>query len=197
MIEIVFLGTSSMVPTKERNQSSVLLNYNTHGILIDCGEGTQRQLRMANIAITKINKILITHWHGDHTLGLPGLIQTLGASEYNKKLEIYGPVGTKKRIEYMFKAFENDRKIEMEVHDIEEGKFFENPEFILEAHALEHGVETLGYNFIEKDRRRINVAKVKKLGIPEGPILGKLQEGLDVTFNGNKIKRVAFSIPGN
>ena len=188
MTEIIFLGTSSMVPTKERNQSALLINYNTHGILVDCGEGTQRQLKMANIPLTKITKILITHWHGDHTLGLPGLIQSLGASEYSKKLEIYGPKGTKKHIEHMFLAFVADRRIDMEVYEIKKGKFFENQEFILEAYGLEHGIETIGYNFLEKDRRRINIVKVKKIGIPEGPILGKLQEGKDVMFKGEKIK---------
>lgn len=188
MIEIVFLGTSSMVPTKERNQSGVLISYKTHGVLIDCGEGTQRQMKMANVPLTKITKILITHWHGDHTLGLPGVIQSLGAAEYNKKLEIYGPKGTKTRIEHMFKAFVMDRRVEMEVFEIKEGKFFENPEFILEAYELDHGIETMGYNFIEKDRRKINVSKVKKIGIPDGPLLGKLQEGKDITFKSKKIK---------
>ena len=139
MIEIVFLGTSSMVPTKERNQSAVLINYKSNYILIDCGEGTQRQLKQANIPLTKITKVLITHWHSDHTLGLPGLIQSMSASEYNKKLEVYGPKGTKKQFEYMSKAFLMDRRIEMDIKEIEEGKIFENMDFILEAFELNHG----------------------------------------------------------
>lgn len=188
MIEITFLGTSSMVPTKERNQSSVLISYNTHGILIDCGEATQRQLKMANISITKITKILLTHWHSDHTLGLPGMIQSMGASEYNKTLEIYGPRGTKKHLEYMFRAFLIDRRIDMKVMEIEEGKFFDSSEFILEAYELEHGIKTFGYNFIEQDRRKINLIKTKKLGIPEGPLLGKLQNGKEITFKNKKIR---------
>ena len=188
MIEVIFLGTSSMVPTKERNQSGVLINYGTQGILVDCGEGIQRQLKMANVPITKITKVLITHWHGDHTLGLPGLIQSLGASEYNKKLEIYGPKGTKGYMDYMFKAFVMDRRIEMEVYEIAEGRFFENSEFILEAYALEHGIETLGYNFVEQDKRRMIMTKIKKLGLLEGPLLGKLQDGKDIVYKNNKIK---------
>ncbi len=144
MMEVIFLGTSSMVPTKDRNQSSVLIRYKNHGILIDVGEGTQRQMKKANIPITRITKILITHWHGDHVFGLPGIISTLGASEYTKKLEIYGPKGTKKHFEAMFKAFVFDKRINMEIKEVKEGKFFENDEFILEAMSLEHGLTTLG-----------------------------------------------------
>ncbi len=188
MIDVVFLGTSSMVPTKERNQSSVLINYKTHGIMIDCGEGTQRQLKLANIPITKVTKILITHWHSDHTLGLPGLIQSLGASEYNKKLEIYGPEGTKEHFKHMFGAFVFDRKINLEVKEIKEGVFFENDDFVLEAIELKHGIKTFGYNFIEKDRRKINLSKTKKIGLPEGPLLGKLQNGEEIMFKNKKIE---------
>jgi ribonuclease Z len=188
MIEVVFLGTSSMVPTKERNHSALLISYKTHGILVDCGEGTQRQMKLANIPITKVTKILITHWHGDHTLGLPGLIQSMGASEYNKTLEIYGPEGTKKHIAGMFEAFVIDRKVEMEIHEIREGVFFENKEFKLEAFSLKHGIDTFGYNFIEQNRRKINLAKVKKLGIPEGPLLGELQEGNSIVYRGREIR---------
>ncbi|PIN72584.1 ribonuclease Z, partial [Candidatus Woesearchaeota archaeon CG10_big_fil_rev_8_21_14_0_10_45_5] len=98
MAEIVFLGTSSMVPTKERNHSSFFLGFRAEGILFDCGEGTQRQLKIAGINPNRITKILISHWHGDHTLGIPGLLQTLAANKYDKTLKIYGPKGTKKSI---------------------------------------------------------------------------------------------------
>ena len=96
MINITILGTSSMVPTKDRNVQSIYLDYNGEGILFDCGEGTQRQMNIAGINRTKVKKILITHWHGDHVSGLIGLIQTLGNSKYASKLEIYGPKGTKR-----------------------------------------------------------------------------------------------------
>lgn len=188
MVEVVFLGTSSMVPTKERNHSSVLIRYKNHGILIDAGEGTQRQMKIANIPLTRITKILISHWHGDHVFGLPGIISSLGASEYQKILEIYGPKGTKKYCEAMFKAFVFDKRIDMKITEIKQGKFFENDEFTLEAMELDHGIPTLGYNFIEKNKRRIDVKKVKKLGIPEGPLLGKLQDGKNIEIKGEKIR---------
>jgi len=143
-MQLTFLGTSSMVPTKERNQIAVFLSYGAEGILFDCGEGTQRQFKIAGISLTKVTKILISHWHGDHVLGLPGLMQTLSSLDYTGKLEIYGPFGTKKRMESMFEAFVFDKKLDFAVKEVKSGVFFENGDFRLEAHPLEHGIETLG-----------------------------------------------------
>ncbi len=177
-----------MVPTKERNQSAVLISYKNEGILVDCGEGTQRQLKIAGIKLTKITKILISHWHGDHVLGLPGLIQSMAASGYSGVLEIYGPKNTKKIFKNMFKVFVFDKKIDLKVFEVKEKAFFENEDFLLEAMPLEHGIETLGFSFIEKDKRKINMEKAKKLGLWQGPLIGKLQEGKEVTLKGKKIK---------
>ena len=186
-MQIIFLGTSSMVPTKERNQSSILISYGFENILMDCGEGTQRQLKIAGISLTKITKILISHWHGDHVLGLPGLIQSISASDYDKILRIYGPTGTKQFMKNMFEAFDFDRKIEIDVTEIKPGKFFEDKNFVLETAPLDHGIETVGYSFIEKDKRKINIDYIKKQKIPEGPLLGKLQEGKSITWKGKKV----------
>ena len=81
-INLTFLGTSSMVPTKDRNHSSIYLDYDGEGILFDCGEGTQRQIKSIGLKPSKITKLIISHWHGDHTLGIPGLINTMGNSDY-------------------------------------------------------------------------------------------------------------------
>ncbi len=187
-MKLTFLGTSCMVPTKERNHAGIFLRYHGEGILIDCGEGTQRQLKMAGIKITDTTRLIITHWHGDHVLGIPGLLQSLGASEYSGKLIIYGPKGTKKFMDNMLKAFVFDRKVEFEVIEItKDGRFMDQKKFFMEAYFLEHGITTLGYKFIEKDRRRINLQFVRKLGIPDGPLLGKLQQGHDITFKGKKV----------
>jgi ribonuclease Z len=197
-MQVTFLGTSSMVPTKKRNHTSILISHGANGILMDCGEGTQRQLKLAGIKPTHVKKILITHWHGDHVLGLPGLIQTLAASDYSSKLEIYGPKGTKERFEHMFKAFVFDKNIELSIKEISSGVFFKGSDFSLECLPLEHNIETLGYNFIENDRRRINVKFAKKLGIPDGPLLGKLQDGKSIEFKGKKItsKEATYIVKG-
>ncbi|HLC65977.1 MAG TPA: ribonuclease Z [Candidatus Nanoarchaeia archaeon] len=187
-MEIVFLGTSSMVPTKERNHSSIIIIFDGDGTLVDCGEGTQRQLKIAGIKPSVVSRILISHWHGDHVLGLPGLISTLSATEYAKPLEIYGPKDTAKRMELMENVFVFDRKIELTVKEVERGIVMETKKYYIETLPLEHNVPCQGYNFIEKDRRKINLKAAKKLGIPEGPLLGKLQDGMEIEFRGKKIK---------
>lgn len=186
-MQIVFLGTACMVPTKERNHSAVLITYKSEGILVDCGEGTQRQMKLAGIKPTKVTKILLSHWHGDHVLGLPGLLQTLGASEYTGKLEIYGPAGTKKHMKAMFEAFVFDRPFEIRVEEVEGGKFIDTKEFTIEALPLQHGIKTLGFAFTERDRRKVDMKKAAKLGLKEGPAIGSLQEGNPVVLNGKKI----------
>ncbi|MBI2651106.1 ribonuclease Z [Candidatus Woesearchaeota archaeon] len=187
-----------MVPTKERNQSGILISYGSEGILIDCGEGTQRQLKIAGVKLTKITKILISHWHGDHVLGLPGLLQSMSSSDYSKTLKIYGPQKTKQFMKNMFDTFIFDRKIRTEIHEIKSGKFFENEDIILEAEPLQHNIETLGYRLRENDKRKINIKVAKKLGIPDGPLLGKLQDGKDILFKGKEIKAddVTYIIKG-
>ncbi len=187
-MQLTFLGTSSMVPTKERNQTAVFLSYGSDGILFDCGEGTQRQFKIAGISLAKVTKILISHWHGDHVLGLPGLMQTLSSTGYDGALEIYGPIGTKKRMEKMFETFVFDKRLEFVVNDVKQGIFFENEDFKLEACQLEHGITTLGFRFVEKDKRKIDMKKVRKFGVLPGPLLGKLQQGKTIEHNGKKIK---------
>ena len=104
-IKITFLGTADAIPSVRRNHSAVFLSYDAENILFDCGEGTQRQFRKARLNPGKVTRILITHLHGDHVLGLPGLMQTLSLSNYNKTLYIYGPKGTKQFVREMLNTF--------------------------------------------------------------------------------------------
>lgn len=198
-MKITFLGTACMQPTKERNHPGFILSYNSENILFDCGEGIQRQMKTIKFKPTKITRLLISHWHGDHVLGIPGLMQTMGASEYSKKLYIYGPKGTKENIKSLNKVFaKHSDIIEHEVIEINNGKFFENSEFILESYELEHGIDAIGFKFIEKDKRKLLMNKINKLQIPEGPLLGKLQQGKDITYKKQTIKSkdVTKLVPG-
>ena len=95
-MKLTFLGTADAFPTAKRNHSAILFSYNGENILVDCGEGTQRQFRKAGMSPTKTTRLLISHWHGDHVLGIPGLLQTLAFQGYKKTLYIYGPKATKK-----------------------------------------------------------------------------------------------------
>ncbi|MDP2926432.1 MAG: ribonuclease Z [Nanoarchaeota archaeon] len=186
-INITFLGTASAIPTKTRNHTSILLNYKDENILIDCGEASQRQIRIAKINPCSITRILITHFHGDHVFGLPGLFQTLGLNNYQKKLYIYGPKGIKEFIDNIFKYFITTKKIEyeaIEAHD----KFFENKDFELHSIPLDHGCRCQGYIFKEKDKLRINKDKFKKLKIPNTPEITKILKGKSIKINNKIIK---------
>ena len=187
MVNITFLGTSCMQPTKTRNHSGILLSYDNENILMDCGEGIQRQMRITGIKPAKITRLLISHWHGDHVFGIPGLLSSMGADQFAKKLYIYGPKGTKKYLTNLFKSFAAKSIIEYQVKEVVSGIFFENDDFKLEAQPLKHSVPCLGYSFIEKDRLRIKVSAAEKLGL-SGPVLGQLQQGKDVVIKGKKIK---------
>ncbi len=186
-IPIIFLGTGQAVPTSKRNHSSILLRYKQEAILFDCGEGTQRQFRKAKINPCKLTRLLITHWHGDHVLGVPGLLQTLMLNNYSKTLYIYGPKGTRKFFNLMFKIFVKVGKIKTEVKEISKGKVFETPEFIIEAEQMQHGTPCLAYSFKEKDKIRVNKEKIEKLGL-KGKLVGELAKGNDIIWNEKVIK---------
>jgi len=178
-----------MRPTKERNHTAILLEHDKESILMDCGEGTQRQMKIAGADLNRVSIILISHWHGDHVLGIPGFIQSLAAQNYTKTLHIYGPKGTKQRIKAMFKAFVFDNPLNLEVKDItKDGIFLNKEEYSLASYKLEHTTPCMGFVFKESDKRKIKTEVISKLGIPHGPLLGKLQEGKDIIFNGKKIK---------
>ncbi len=188
MIKVTFLGTGSMVPTKERNHIAVLVSYKDENILVDCGEGTQRQLRFADISPTKVTKILISHWHGDHVLGLPGLMYSLATCEYSKTLEIYGPKGAKEFMSHLLKGFAYKDQISYEIHEVEDGIFFNGKDFMLEAKSLVHTAPCLGYAFVEKNKRNIDVEYLKKnYGLSKHPILRDLQAGKDIVWKDKKI----------
>jgi len=180
-----------MVPTKDRNVSGFYLDYNGEGLLFDCGEGTQRQMNIANINRNKVRKILISHWHADHVSGILGLMHTISNNNSDLPIEVFGPKETKKRFKSLMESASigkiNDMNIVVKELDIKKlTKFYENDDYYLEATPLDHNVPTLAYSFVEKDRRKIAVSKTKKLGLPEGPLLGKLQSGKAITFKGKK-----------
>lgn len=180
------LGTADQIPSYARNHSAIFINYHGENILVDCGEGTQRQFRLARLNPCKIDKILITHLHGDHVFGLPGLLSTFAMSGYNKDLKIYGPKGIKKFIEAMLFLFNFYREYHIEVFEVSKGKFVEEEDFYLAVEEMEHRTNCNAYSFVKKGLRRIDKNKLKKLKIPNGPHLQKLKEGKNITFDKKK-----------
>lgn len=183
--KIIFLGTGDAVPTKKRNHTSILLNFKSENILIDCGEGTQRQIKKANINPCSITRILITHWHGDHILGIPGLLKTLALIKCNKTIKLYGPRGTKRYMALLEELMAFD--IPLEVHEVSDEKFIETPDFYIETKPMLHTAPSNAYSFVIKDKKRLDKEKLKKYALPNSPLLKKLQQGQNIIFNGKKI----------
>jgi len=185
-IPIVFLGTGQAIPTAKRNHTAILLTYKSENILIDCGEGTQRQFRKLKLNPCNLTKLLITHWHGDHILGIPGLLQTLALNGYNKTLEIYGPRGTLRFMNEILNMFIFQDKLKYKIKEVESGKIFENSDFYIEAEKMIHGAPCLAYSFVEKEKIRINKEKLNKLKI-KGKIIAELAKEKDIIWQGKKI----------
>lgn len=187
-MEIIFLGTSEATPTAEKNQTSIYLKYESEKILIDVGENTQRQMKIAKINPCSITRILITHWHGDHVLGLPGLLQTLALNNYSQTLKIYGPRGSKKYLDILLRAFIFEGKLKVEVYEIGNKIIVDEKNFFIESREMSHGTPCVAYSFTEKDKRKIDLNKIKKLQIPNGPLIGQLQQGKSIKLKGKTIK---------
>lgn len=185
---ITFLGTGQAVPTKSRNHTGILLSHGPENILVDCGEGIQRQFRIAKINPCNLTRLLITHWHGDHILGIPGLLQTLVMNNYNKTLHIYGPEKTAQYIHEIIRLFAIRKELNIQIHEVHHGKIIEENDFYIEAMSMDHNVPCFAYCFVEKEKRRINKEKLKQLKIPPSPLLKKLQQGEDVEHAGKKVK---------
>jgi len=187
-MNLTFLGTSCMVPTKDRAQTAIVLEHKGELLLFDSGENVQRQFQLADLKPTRIGKIFLTHWHGDHVLGLPGLLQTLSSQEYSDVLLIFGPPGIKEKINVMMGVFDFDNRLKIEIHEVKNGRIYENSEYEIYAAPLKHRVPCLAYSFVLKDRLRIDLKKASILGLKPGPVMGKLQKGHPVKFKGREIK---------
>lgn len=196
IMKLTFLGTSDAIPTAKRNHTAILLTHHGENILIDCGEGTQRQFRKAKLNPNKINRILITHWHGDHVLGIPGMLQSMALSGYNKTLYIYGPKGTKKFMNELVKTFAYQKNHKIEIKEVS-GKFFETSDFYLEAKPMQHGPPCNAYAFVKKGQIKIDRKKLKKTKLPNGPLLKNLKQGKNITYKGKKYlaKNLIYKTP--
>ena len=190
-LHVVFLGTAGSVPTPKRSLPAVLIQREGEQLMFDCGEGVQRQIIKAKGSFHRKMKIFITHMHGDHVLGLPGLIQTMSLLDREKKLDVYGPPGIEHFLESIKKAVQFVLTFPVEIHEIEKaGIVCDEEEYYVQAAFSSHVIPNLSYAFIEKPRAgRFHPEKAESLGVPEGPLWSKLQRGLNVTLsNGRTVK---------
>jgi ribonuclease Z len=181
MFEIVFLGTSASAPSIKRGLSSQMVKHDEYRFLIDCGEGTQRQILQAGIGFKRLNQILITHGHLDHILGLAGLLSTFMRWETIDRLEIYGPRGALERVDDLLTrvVLRGARPpMPLNLIPLVPGKFFEADDMTVSAFPVHHrSSDSLGYLFEEKARRPFLAEKADALGVPIGPIRRDLVEG--------------------
>jgi ribonuclease Z len=203
MLEIVFLGTGSGIPSKKRNPAAIWLQYESECMLWDCGEGTQRQLMNAGLNFMKISRIFITHWHADHWAGLIGLMQTMNLEKRKRALEIYGPeaerfVGDILDLDYWGPRFRViGRDVPFEGN--EPTQILKEDKFKVYSIPVEHTVPSVAYAFQEDDSWNVDIKKAEQLyGLKQGPLVGKLKEKGSIELRGKKItlEEVGIHKPG-
>jgi len=190
-MQIIFLGTAGSIPTPKRSLPAVLIKRRDEQIMFDAGEGVQKQMIIAKTGFNKKMKVFITHMHGDHVLGLPGLLQTMTLLERQKPLEIYGPSGITQFLEDLRKTVQFALTYLVEIREIENpGIVCSEQEYFVRAIRSDHSIPGLVYALIEKPRPgRFYPRKAKALGVPEGILWSKLQKGQKITLpDGQTVK---------
>lgn len=191
MFEITFLGTSASAPSPKRNLPAYLVQHDEYRFLVDCGEGTQRQILQSGVGFKRLSRILITHGHLDHILGLAGLLSTFMRWESIEQLEIYGGPAALDRIhDLLFKVVLRGAKPPMPVElvPVTSGIFFDAPDFTISAFPVQHrSPDCLGYLFEEKSRRPFLPEKAEELGIPNSPLRHELMQGKQVILANGQV----------
>ncbi len=192
MFEIIFLGTSASAPSVRRGLSAHIVKHNEHRFLIDCGEGTQRQILKSGVGFKRLNRVLITHGHLDHILGLAGLFSTFSRWETLEEVEIMGGKWALERIDALLYGVRvipkgNRSNIKISLRVIEPGVIFEQDGFTVTAFPVSHrGPDCFGYLFEEPPRRPFLAEKADALGVPHGPIRRDLVQGKKVSLPDGK-----------
>ena len=188
-LRVIFLGTGGSVPTPGRGLPAVLIQRKGEQIMFDCGEGVQRQMVRAGGGFHRRMKIFITHMHGDHVLGLPGLMQTMALLDRERKLDVYGPPGITEFLECIKKTVQFALTFQVEIHEIEEeGTACEEAEYTVQTAWANHVIPSLAYALVEKPRPgRFYPEKAKTIGIPEGPLWSRLQQGHEIKLKTGRI----------
>lgn len=190
-LQIIFLGTAAGVPTPRRNLPGILLQREGEQLLFDCGEGVQRQILIARTNFNKITKIFVTHLHGDHVMGLPGLLQTMALMNRERKLEIYGPPKIRQFLRGISETVQFILTFQVEIHEIKKaGIVCEEKDYTVRAVRSKHVLTSYAYAYIEKARPgTFYPERAKALNVPEGPLWSKLQKGRNVQLPGGAIIR--------
>jgi ribonuclease Z len=190
-LDLFFLGTGAGMPAKLRNVTSIalkLLEERGAVWLFDVGEATQHQILHTSLKPRRIEKIFITHLHGDHIYGLPGLLSSRSFQGGESEVTVYGPKGIKEYIEMSLSLSQTYLKYPLSIIEISEGIIFEDDQFIVEARLLEHGIPSYGYRIMEKDRPGTLLAdKLIEAGVQPGPIFRQIKNGEPITLEDGRV----------
>ena len=190
-LRVVFLGTGGSVPTVGRSLPAVLLRRQGEQLMFDCGEGVQRQMVKAKVGFHRKMKIFVSHMHGDHVLGLPGLLQTMALLGRERKLEVYGPEGIGQFLECVRESLQFGLTFSVEIREVcGDGVVCEEEDYTVEAVRSNHVVNSWSYAFVEKPRAgKFHPEKAKALGVPEGELWSRLQRGDSVELADGRVVR--------
>ncbi len=187
-MKITFLGTTGSIPTAKRSLPAIAIKLDKELLLFDCGEGTQRQMAMAHISPLKVDAIFITHLHGDHFLGLAGLVQTMSLMGRERPLEIYCPAGEKDLIERYLKIPHYTLTFDVSIKELRPGEEVQRKGYRIIASEPDHPVPELAYALVEGKRAgKMNVEKALKLGVKPGPDFSKLKSGRSVKLPDGRV----------
>lgn len=180
-MELHFLGTGAGVPSKKRNTTAIVLRLTGAGgrlWMFDCGEGTQQQLLKSPLKLSKLDKLFVTHLHGDHIFGIPGLLSSRSFQGGTGPLTVYGPAGIRRFIDTAMHLSDTHLPYALEIIEIGDGARIEAEGFTIVAGKLHHNIDSFGYRITEKDTPGpLQVARLKSLGLPPGPLYGKIKRG--------------------
>ncbi len=176
-LDLVFLGTSGSVPTARRALPATLIRRGGERLLVDCGEGTQRQLLRSTVGLVELPEVFLTHYHADHYLGLPGMLKTFALRGREVPLTVYGPPGLKELFGGLQRIF-GRLTYRVELEELRDGDVVDRGDYRILVFGVAHGVAANGYALAELPRSgRFDVAAARALGVPEGPLFGRLQAG--------------------
>jgi ribonuclease Z len=186
-LDVVFLGTSASAPTARRGTASLLIRRGGDRLLLDCGEGTQRQLLRSTVGLIDLEHVFLTHLHADHYLGLPGMLKTFSLRTREHPLTVYGPPGLRELFTTLARVI-GKLTYRVELVELRAGDAIARDGYQVCAFPVSHGVPAVGYALVEAERPgRFDEAAADALGVPFGPERGALQRGLSVTLEDGRI----------
>ena len=187
-MKLIFLGTAGSFPTSRRSLPAIAIQHAHTLCLFDCGEGLQRQIFTAGIKFRRRLKIFITHLHGDHIFGLPGLLQTMSLLNLDKPVEVYGPQGILDFIVNIVKLIRFHLTFPLKIFEVTEGTVYTDSKYTVQCVWADHNIPNLAYALQETERPgRFFPQKARELGVPEGPMWSLLQRGENITLSDGRI----------